>query len=176
VDQTVPEGLKAYPVSSVNKATGVVTVPEQNLSYIPAGKAVLLYRTTTTTNSYTPTAYTGQTTDITSILQGTPIAASIEDILAGYVLGASVYVLYNDAFVKTTSGTIPANRGFLVFGEEAMAPKLTIEIGDGATGIDTVHGSEVMVNDYYDLSGRKISGKPTKSGLYIKNGKKILIK
>lgn len=180
-DLTVPEGLKAYPVSSVNQTTGVVTVPEQELRYIPAEQAILLQREANgAANGYTATAYTtaytDQTTVITSILQGTSQAASIEDILEGYVLGATVYVLYNDAFVKATSGEIPANRGFLVFGEPAMAPKLTIEIGDGATGINDVRSKMAEVgSDFYDLSGRKLSGKPSKSGLYIKNGKKVVV-
>ncbi len=177
VKLNVPEGMTAYPVSSVNETTGVVTVPEQGLSYIPANTGVLLNRAEAgATNSYVPTTYTGQTTNITSILQGTSEATSVGGILEGYTDGSTVYVLYNDAFVKTTSGTIPANRGFLVFGDELNAPRLTIEIEGEATGINTVQGSEVMDNDYYDLSGRKLSGKPTKSGLYIKNGTKVLVK
>lgn len=178
VDLAVPEdkGLTAYPVSSVNETTGVVTVPEQGLSYIPANTGVLLKRTDTTVSDYAFTAYTGQTTSIISILQGTSKATSVGGILEGYTDGSTVYVLYNDAFVKTTSGTIPANRGFLVFGDELNAPRLTIEIEGDVTGINTVQGSEVMDNDYYDLSGRKLSGKPTKSGLYIKNGTKVLVK
>ena len=173
----IPDGLTAYPVSSVNETTGVVTVPEQGLSYIPANTGVLLNRAEAgATNSYMPTAYTDQAS-ITSILQGTSEAASVDDILEGYTDGSTVYVLYNNEFVKTTSGTIPANRGYLVFGKPANAPKLTIEIGDGATGINDVRSKMAEVgSDFYDLSGRKLSGKPTKSGLYIKNGKKILVK
>ena len=29
---------------------------------------------------------------------------------------------------------------------------------------------------WYDLSGRKLDGKPAQSGIYIKNGRKIVIK
>jgi hypothetical protein len=29
---------------------------------------------------------------------------------------------------------------------------------------------------WYSLDGRKLSGKPTKSGVYIHNGKKVVIK
>lgn len=174
----IPDGLTAYPVSSVNETTGVVTVPEQGLSYIPANTGVLLNRAEAgATNSYMPTAYTDQTTNITSILQGTSEATSVDDIFEGYTDGSTVYVLYNDAFVKTTSGTIPANRGFLVFGDELNAPRLTIEIEGDATGINDVRSKMAEVgSDFYDLSGRKLSGKPTKSGLYIKNGTKVLVK
>ena len=44
------------------------------------------------------------------------------------------------------------------------------------TGINTIKGSELKVynNAYYDLSGRRVA-QPTK-GLYIVNGKKVLVK
>ena len=50
------------------------------------------------------------------------------------------------------------------------------EFGDDETGITTVKGEGGMVNgSYFDLQGRRIEGKPTK-GMYIKNGKKVIIK
>ena len=178
VDLAVPEdkGLTAYTVEEANKETGVVTVSQ--IDYIPAYTAILLQRAEgATVCEYTAMAYDGEEDDITSLMEGTYQETSVESILEGYVSDASVYVLYNNEFVKTTSGTIPANRGYLVFGEPANAPKLTIEIGDGATGINDVRSKMAEVgSDFYDLSGRKLSGKPTKSGLYIKNGKKILVK
>ena len=50
------------------------------------------------------------------------------------------------------------------------------------TGIGTIDNGQLTIDNYadadgwYDLQGRKLSGKPTKSGLYIKNGKKFVIK
>ena len=172
----VPEGLTAYTVEEANKETGVVTVSQ--IDYIPGYEAILLQRAEgATVSEYTAMAYDGEEDDITSLMEGTYQETSVESILEGYVSDASVYVLYNNEFVKTTSGTIPANRGYLVFGEPANAPKLTIEIGDGTTGINDVRSKMAEVgSDFYDLSGRKLSGKPTKSGLYIKNGTKVLVK
>ena len=171
-DLTVPEGLKAYAVSGVNETTGVVSV--EAIDYIPANKAILLQREANgAANGYTATAYTGQTTVITSMLQGTSQAASIEDML-----GATVYVLYNDAFVKATSGTIPANRAYLVLGAmttpNGNAPQM-LTLDGGTTGIHSIENEELTIDNIYDLSGRKLSGKPSKSGLYIKNGKKVVV-
>ena len=43
------------------------------------------------------------------------------------------------------------------------------------TGIGSVKaGSEAGV--WYDLNGKRLSGKPTQKGLYIKNGKKVVFK
>ena len=176
-DLAVPEGLTAYIVDEADDKTGVVTVSA--IGYIPRYEAVLLKRTNTAVSEYIATAYDDEEEedDIINLLEGTYQERSVESILEGYVSDASVYVLYNNEFVKTTSGTIPANRGYLVFGKPANAPKLTIEIGDGATGINDVRSKMAEVgSDFYDLSGRKLSGKPTKSGLYIKNGTKVLVK
>jgi hypothetical protein len=49
---------------------------------------------------------------------------------------------------------------------------------DDATGIDNVQSSEFKVqsSDWYDLSGRKLSGTPTTKGVYIHGGKKVMVK
>ena len=50
------------------------------------------------------------------------------------------------------------------------------------TGIGTIDNGQLTIDNYadadgwYDLQGRKLSGKPTQKGLYINNGKKIVIK
>ena len=47
---------------------------------------------------------------------------------------------------------------------------------EDATGIHTMSDVRSKMEEvYYDLQGRKLSGKPNK-GLYIQNGKKIIIK
>ena len=173
---TVPEGLTAYIIDDADDKTGIVLASA--IGYIPRHEAVLLKRTNTAVSEYTATAYDDEEDDdIFNLLEGTDQAASIEDILThlGYVTNASVYVLYNDEFVKAT-GTIPANRGFLVFGNPAMAPKLTIEIGDGATGINSIENGKLTIDnsEIYNLAGQRVA-QPTK-GLFIKNGKKILVK
>ena len=51
--------------------------------------------------------------------------------------------------------------------------------GDEATGIISVQGSGLMVNDsdaWYTLDGRRLDGKPVQKGMYINGGKKVVIK
>ena len=50
--------------------------------------------------------------------------------------------------------------------------------GGEQTGITTTNYTDTTNSDdaWYDLSGRKLSGKPTTKGLYINNGKKVVIK
>ena len=55
-----------------------------------------------------------------------------------------------------------------------------LNFGDGeTTGIISVHDSEFMVNGsdaWYTIDGRKLSGKPTQCGVYVSNGRKVVIK
>ena len=49
---------------------------------------------------------------------------------------------------------------------------------DDADGIGLIQNSKFKIQNegegWYDLSGRKLSGKPEKGGIYIHNGKKVL--
>jgi hypothetical protein len=45
-----------------------------------------------------------------------------------------------------------------------------------ATGISTINVSAANVEDWYDLNGRRLTGKPAVKGMYIQNGKKVVIK
>ena len=56
----------------------------------------------------------------------------------------------------------------------AFDVELEVEYDDGTTAIISIKGGKVDDVTYYDLSGRKVA-KPTK-GIYIHNGKKVLIK
>ena len=55
-----------------------------------------------------------------------------------------------------------------------------INFGDGeTTGIISVHDSGFTVNGseaWYTIDGRKLDGKPTRAGVYINNGKAVVIK
>jgi len=47
---------------------------------------------------------------------------------------------------------------------------------DEITGIDNVESVTTTDNCWYSLDGRMLTDKPAKSGIYIKNGKKVIIK
>lgn len=88
-----------------------------------------------------------------------------------YALGAKGGVV---GFVKVKSGvTIPSGKPYLVIGGAARE---FIGFGEEeATGISLTETSELRTdNAVYDLQGRRVA-QPTK-GLYIVNGKKVLVK
>ena len=50
------------------------------------------------------------------------------------------------------------------------------DLMNSATGIETISNVIMSHDNYYHLDGRKVDGKPTKKGLYITNGRKVVIK
>ena len=69
--------------------------------------------------------------------------------------------------IPAISGNALARRFVLNFGEE-----------DGTTGIIEVTANQknTLASGIYTLDGRKLQGQPTQRGIYIVNGKKIIVK
>jgi len=163
-----PSGLKAY-IAYVEDSK----VKLEEVSKATANTAVILYADVETATSYTvnTTNESVSTTTHTNQLH----------ISDGTVKGSTsnIYVLANKTshgvgFYKLESDvTVPAGKAYLQIGESLA--HAFIGIGDDATGIDEVGSKrEEVRSDYYDLQGRRVA-QPTK-GLYIVNGKKVIIK
>ena len=96
-----------------------------------------------------------------------------------------IYVLYKNEFVLNKGGDLGNGKVYMKNPNyDAPSPSpapanLRIAWGN-STGIETVHSEGLTVNDqsdrWYTLDGRRLSDKPTTKGLYIVNGKKIVIK
>lgn len=98
--------------------------------------------------------------------------------------GATLYGLNGEAFVKI-DGTpnIDAHRCWLEIPATASARTRTLTIvfdGSDTTGIRDVREVNAVRgakdDTWYSLDGRKLDGKPKAKGLYIVNGKKVIIK
>ena len=68
----------------------------------------------------------------------------------------------------------------VVGGSTSAARTLTIDLGGDATGIEenarcTMHNAQ-SDGEWYDLQGRRLSGQPTQKGVYIHNGRAVVIK
>ena len=97
--------------------------------------------------------------------------------------GENYYVLSSNKLYQVDSEVaVGANKAYVDMSAitPSPAPELgvvTIEFNnDNTTGISAVNGSEFMVNgsDIYNLAGQRVA-QPTK-GLYIVNGKKVILK
>ena len=167
-DLAIPAGLEAYVVSGVSGTT----VNTEVAPFVAKGVGIILKRADKMVNSYRGYAYDGTAAPPTSLLQGS--ATDATDIQT-----YKDYVLYNDQFELAGVSSVGKGHAYLpktVLGNAAGARCLTIIGGDG-TGIRTVVFDDVETEDnWYDLNGRILNGKPTKKGLYIKDGYKVVIK
>ena len=121
-----------------------------------------------------PTSFAGSADATTGNLLKAGTGADITPLggYTRYVLG-----IENEkaTFLKifTTPATVPTNKAYLEFNEEINAPILGID-GEGTTGIKAIDNSQLTIDNVYDLQGRRVA-QPTK-GLYIVNGRKVVIK
>lgn len=163
---TIPDGMTAAIVTGV--ASSGTTVETTTLTFIPETSAVLLGKGTST-GTPTVTKYNGKDTAPTGnklkYVDNTPVATT------GYE-----YILYKDEFVKAT-GSIPDGKCYLDLTGAAPAPAPARSLGidnDGTTDIRELRMENEERDEWYDLQGRRIE-QPTKAGLYIKNGKKVIV-
>ena len=165
-DATLPEsGLEAY----YGKAQEDGKLKMEQASAVPANQGVVLKGTAET---YTLSIATTAVAPIESnVLHGTN--KLLEGIMAAdyYTLGV---VGERVGFYHPAATKLKANRAYLpAVGSGVNAFTLVFDEGTetGISQIETVPGAADV---YYDLSGRRIAT-PGK-GLYIKNGKKVLVK
>ena len=169
---TIPDGVEAYTLSytSGDKATATPVA-----TTLPAHTPVLI---NADGGSYTFTA----TGTVESEAVTTPQSGSL---IGAYVLTnvpTDSYVLQNNndkvGFYKVTSEApqqINPFRAYLTAGSEARM--LGIGFDGEITGISALQNdTERMADDriFYDLQGRRVA-QPSK-GLYIVNGKKVMVK
>jgi hypothetical protein len=97
-------------------------------------------------------------------------------------IGSYVLQKQNDlvAFYKVTDAdhqpTIKPFRAYL--DAPSSARVLSIGFDDELTGIGSLspNASSEVKGSYYTLDGRKLTGKPVQRGVYVVNGKKVVIK
>ena len=165
-NMTVPEGMTAYAVTGTEGNNVTTEVVE----FLPMNVPLLLMRSNASTEVGLSLVYDGTATaPATNILNFTN---------SDLATTGKEYVLYNDEFVKATS-TIPQNHCYLLITNPAPT-RGYYSIGngnDGSTAIDDtlIDNEETTNDDWYDLQGRRIQ-KPTKAGIYIVNGKKMIVK
>ena len=166
----IPEGVKAYTVSineggwadleeiylSFSPGTGVVLAAEEGTYYLPI--------------SEDNTVFEG------NALRGTVEATYITD--DAYVLG----VVDNEVGFYTATKNQQSNSAWKNNSHKAYLPKAvgmnaasySFRFGEGTTGIENVE-IENNVKAIYDLTGRRVEA-ITAPGIYIVNGKKVLVK
>ncbi len=159
----LPAGVEAY-TGSVSGRYLAMTAVEGTV--VPAGTGVILKSADAATHTLpaalVETAYEGEKGD----LQGTiSVVATPSNAYA--LSGASGTI----GFFPYTAANLPRGKAYLTL--DSAIQGLTMNFGGEATGIEGVE-AENGTQTIFDLSGRKVS--KAQKGLYIINGKKVLVK
>lgn len=177
-DVTVADGTTIYK-ATYDKSANNVTLTPVSSNIIKMGEAVILKSDANVVLSSAGGGsgdYTGN--DLHGVDYATPLADLGSSTDTYYVLGNKNG---HFGFHKYTGTNMPANKAFLrISGDgNALAPSIDLYIDNNATGIENVQSSKLNVqcdNAWYTLSGSRLDKQPTQKGLYIVNGKKVVIK
>ena len=166
----VPSVLTAFTVKSVGE-TSVVLSPITD-GVIPAGVPVLLLSKSVDSDDIRTSSTEEKGTAKGGQLKAAPKGG--KDVKS---IG-NIYLLYKDKFYLSQTGTIPENGVYLELQAEKSRSRGVLSIGDdGTTGIQQIeNGLNLEKSGWYTLDGRRLNAAPSRKGLYINNGKKVVIK
>ena len=167
-------GLEAYAAEEENCEINLTKVTE-----VPAGEGVLLRaKAITETTTFIVPIITEATWSEEGNLfvrgTGAAVASSNSDI------GPYNYILNNVGgvlgFYRANNQIVAKNKAYLQtsINTAAEGGRLLIRFDDETTGIKDNNREAITNNRYFDLQGREVA-QPTK-GLYIVNGKKVIIR
>ena len=177
-----PSKLNVLAVTGVKDNSVIV---EEIEDIIPANLPVLLLSKELKGDDFRTAKASDEGKEYKSILYVAPEGGKKVEI-------GQVYLLFNDVFYFSQAGTIPEGGIYLQLPEEKesepqkeplVKTRSFLTIGNPADGTPTaiessmVNGQCSMLRDqWYDLNGRRLNAAPTRSGLYIYNGKKVAVK
>jgi len=150
----------------------------QRVSYVKAGKGVLIHRAKDTSTYADLPRYSESISPADETLYAKNILVGVTSPTFIWSTDGTKtnYILKDGAFHPTSGGTVKANKAYLQIPTSAAREMLSISFDDEeTTGVAEVRSQiEDVRGDVYDLSGRRVAH-PTK-GLYITNGKKYVIR
>ena len=192
---TLPVGMKASVVTGISKGKLVYKVIAEGgktNNVVPKGVAVMLTSQTDDASAYTltPTESAATYTD-TNWLHGSDLATTTTADGGNYwfyklsygASGSAQSDVFGWYWGAANGGafSIAGHKAWLAVPKVAGAPVRSFafdgeDIGwDETTDIENMEVQNHADDSYYDLQGRRIE-KPTMRGIYIQNGKKIMIK
>lgn len=165
---TADENTTVY-TAKVSSDQSKVVLNEVSDKTVPAGNAVVLKSNAATATMTCAVGATGTLAD--NDLRGSATDTATPDNTYMLVKGSN-----GVGFYHWTEATIPAYRGYLTLSSSAAAREfmgITTD-DDSPTAITTTTQTSKDDGYIYDLTGRRLSTTPRR-GIYMKNGKKIVI-
>lgn len=166
----IPENFKAYEVKAYDGSK--MTFAEISGTTLSAGTAYVIKSETTDDFVASETSATLNFTEGTSITAGVTTTANLKQILNA---DGDKYVL-SDNKIKKLGGTakVAAFRGYFTFTSASSSNVIDFNLEGDVTGIENLKSDNLDNAVFYDLNGHRVAN-PTK-GLYIVNGKKVILK
>lgn len=174
LEESFAETAGLYTISEVTATEAVLS---EKIDVMPKRTPMLIYNESETLQTVLliPTADVAPLTDVAAEFKGTAVEKTVS---ADEVAATNFYVLTDQnqfVWVKD-AGTIAAHKCWLeIAPSQAAGARRIVFSGSGTTGIDAATLRDITTGDWYDLNGRKIN-MPTKKGVYIFNGKKVVVK
>lgn len=167
LDFASADGITAYIATGLN--AGGTAVVLQSVDVVPANTPIIV-KTDTKGATVTVDATDKTASDVTS----NALVAGDGTTAWNGTANTTYYYLASDLFHEANDGTLQSGKAYLAI-TSASARTLSIAFDDNLTGISDIRGEKEGLNgDFFDMQGRKIA-QPTR-GLYIVNGKKVVIK
>ena len=176
LDDADKESIELYTVSSVTATEAVLSDP---FDAAPANTPLLVYNKNTEeakTILLIPCNEPDLALTVADAFKGTLEATTIP----ASTTGADNYALNGYAFVWVKNEiAVAANKCWLhIVSQPATSRGNTRSItgGNGTTGIDAIENVTIDNEGWYDLQGRKLQSAPNRKGIYIHNGKKVVVR
>lgn len=176
---SLPEGYEAF-TATHDATSNVINITKLEGNVIPANTGVLI-KGDEGTPAMKPTLEAGTAVTNNKLMSVGDAAKTFTDDEKS---GNNIYLLGRDndnSFcfrIMNTEGTqtIAAHKAYILLDNATDAASLKINFGGEVTNINNaaVNDTNTKDNVYYDLSGRRVM-RP-QHGLYIVNGKKVIIK
>ena len=153
------EGIKAYYVTAVTATEATLT----EATTVAAGEGIII--------SGTPANYPA---DYEVPVASGEVAKNDDNLLKTSGIAVNDYILYNGKFVLCSDGELAEGKAYLPASAITSGAKvINIVFGGESTGISEVKKSEAD-SAIYNLSGMRVS--KTQKGVYIMNGRKVIVK
>lgn len=176
---TLPAGIDAYIVKQTStEGTAALTKLASEGETVAANTGVILLGTTEEANVLMIPATTTGVTDDENMLGNT--AGAPKDIVStgnNYILAKNGDndIIFSKASAGATNGNnLAMNKAYLTVPGGSVS-QFKICLGDTTTAIEAIATESNKNEVVYDLSGRRIAT-PSHRGIYIRNGKKFMVK
>ena len=158
LDEDKDKGFKLYTVTAISSNNVVLT----EVTVAPAGMPLIIFNSGT------------------QVYEGFKGTMSDKTFTAADLAANDIYVMRPAGFTWVKDpGTLAAGKCWVQVKKSANAPMsfgFSFDSNGGTTGINGIAADYPADAQWFTVDGRKLDSKPTTKGIYIMNGKKVIVK